>query len=123
MCAEAAAMAAAMQKCLASGKSAEQCKAEAMKACLAKGMSKEECTKATEAASAAAEAAQEALEKKLQEAKDKNVDKGVRPLDTTTLPLPHGQFLLLPHVYFTFFMGFRLKSSRPPAACPQLWIV
>ena len=42
---------AAMKKCLASGKSVEECKAEAIKACMAKGMSKEECTKAAEVCS------------------------------------------------------------------------
>ena len=42
-------MAAAMQKCVASGKSAEQCNAVAIKSCLAKDMSKDECAKAAEA--------------------------------------------------------------------------
>ena len=50
VCAEAAAMAAAMKKCLAYGNSYEQCKVDAIVPCLAKGMSKAECKNAADAA-------------------------------------------------------------------------
>ena len=62
MCDEAAAMALAMKKCLASGRSVEDCKAEAIKACMAKGLSKQQCM---QAAGYAAQAALEAMQQEL----------------------------------------------------------